>query len=296
MLKFSFRLFHATNRNSFSKLLSGKKVQYLSQKTSSARINDSIQQLNKPILQPVKNLGILLAVFIIFFSSCETTKKVTYFQNIPKDTTLHNLVSKNWEATIQKADLLSITVASLSPENTAIFNAPQNAMGALAGYLVDEGGNIDFVKLGKLHVEGISRKELKAKLEKELSPYLKEAVVSVGFLNRHVTLMGAVAPQVLPMAVDNMTLLDALAAGGDIGTKGRPDNILVIREKDNGREFKRLNLTDESIFYSPYFYLQPNDIVYVEPVKEKRQNTTRIVSYVTAGISFAIFVIDRIIK
>ena len=100
--------------------------------------------------------------------------------------------------------------------------------------------------------------------------------MSVGFLNRHITMMGAVSPQVLPILNDNMTLLDALASSGDIGAKGRPDNILVIREKDNTKEFKRLNLTDKSIFYSPYFYLQPNDIVYVEPVKERKNNTRRL--------------------
>lgn len=108
--------------------------------------------------------------------------------------------------------------------------------------------------------------------------------------------MGAVSPQVLPMPADNMTLLDALAASGDINEKGRVDNILVIREKDNSKEFKRLNLTDKSVFYSPYFYLKPNDIVYVEPVRKRQDNTLRIVSYITSGLSIAIFIIDRILK
>jgi polysaccharide export outer membrane protein len=143
-------------------------------------------------------------------------------------------------------------------------------------------------------VEGITRKELKAMLEKGLVPYLKDAVVSVGFLNRHVTMMGAVSPQVLPMPGDNMTILDALAASGDIGEKGRIDNVLVIREKDDAKEFKRLNLKDNSIFYSSYFYLQPNDIVYVEPKKIKANKTAQIVSYVTTGITFLIFILSRL--
>jgi polysaccharide export outer membrane protein len=253
--------------------------------------------MNKPYLKTnAGNISLVLILTAIFFSSCSNTKKSIYFQNLPADTTLQNLVSKNFESKIQKADLLGIMVASLSPENTAIYNAPQNSEGPLNGYLVDEEGNISFIKLGTLHVEGMTRKELKAKLEHDLAPYLKETVVSVGFLNRHVTLIGAVSPQILPMPNDNMTLLDALASGGDIGAKGKNDNVLVIREKDNSKEFKRLNLTDQSIFYSPYFYLQPNDIVYVEPVKERKENATRIISYVTAGLSLVIFVIDRIIK
>ena len=253
--------------------------------------------MNKPYLKTnAGNISLVLILTAIFFSSCSNTKKSIYFQNLPADTTLQNLVSKNFESKIQQADLLGIMVASLSPENTAIYNAPQNSEGPLNGYLVDEEGNISFIKLGTLHVEGMTRKELKLKLEHDLSPYLKETVVSVGFLNRHVTLIGAVSPQILPMPNDNMTLLDALASGGDIGAKGKNDNVLVIREKDNSKEFKRLNLTDQSIFYSPYFYLQPNDIVYVEPVKERKENATRIISYVTAGLSLVIFVIDRIIK
>jgi polysaccharide export outer membrane protein len=110
-------------------------------------------------------------------------------------------------------------------------------------------------------------------------------------------MMGAVAPQVLPMPAGNMTILDALASSGDIGEKGRIDNVLVIRDTaENAKEFKRLDLRDNSIFYSPYFYLQPDDIIYVEPKQIKVNKTTQLISYVTAGITFLIFIFDRIIK
>jgi polysaccharide export outer membrane protein len=234
-------------------------------------------------------------IMVVFFSSCTTTKNANYFQGITKDTTITNLVSKDFEPRIQKGDLLSITVASLSPENTAIYNAPQNIQGTATGYLVDGNGNINFFKLDTLHVEGMTRKELKSTLEKDLTPYLAQTVVAVGFLNRHVTMIGALS-QVLPMSNDNMTILDAIAAAGGIGEKGMKDDVLVIREKDNSKEFKKLNLTDESIFHSPYFYLQPNDIIYVKPVKKKNDNTFKIVSYVTAGISFVFLILDRFIK
>ncbi|MEO5648641.1 MAG: polysaccharide biosynthesis/export family protein [Ginsengibacter sp.] len=247
-------------------------------------------------LKPCNWLLYLLS-FIILLGSCNTVKKTIYFQDLPNDTTLTKLVSKNFESKIQKGDLLGISVASLSPENTTIFNAPQDAVGTLTGYLVDEAGNIQFVKLGTVQAAGLTRKELKMNLEKTLSPFLTQAVVTVGFLNRHVTMMGGVSPQVLPMITDNMTILDALAASGDIGTRGRTDNILVIREKEDVKEFKRISLTDKSIFYSPYFYLQPNDIVYVEPVKEKMKTSVpQIISYVTTGFTFLIFILDRIIK
>src|SRR5665213_3272844 len=159
---------------------------------------------------------LFLLFFVAFLSSCSTSKNTIYFKDLPKDTTLDNVVSKNFEPKIQKGDLLGIAVASLSPDNTAIYNAPQSAQGPVPGYLVDENGDIPFIKLGTLHVEGMTRKELKDKLQKDLTPFLAQSVVAVSFLNRHVTLMGAVSPQVLPMPNDNMTLLDALAAGGDI--------------------------------------------------------------------------------
>lgn len=240
----------------------------------------------------------LSLIFISFITpSCSTTKKYTYFQDLEKDTTLQNVVMANAEPIIRKGDLLTITVASLSPENTILYNAPQVTEGAINGYLVDADGNIPFVKLGLVSVSGLTRAELKTKLEKSLEPFLAQPIVSIGFANRHVTLLGALSPQVLPMPNKDLTLLEALASSGDIGNKGRSDNVLVIREKDGAKEFKRLNLTDKSIFYSPYFYLQPNDVVYVEPVPEKKANNLpRIISYITTGFTFLIFILDRVIK
>jgi polysaccharide export outer membrane protein len=234
-------------------------------------------------------------IMLLFFSSCTTTKNTNYFQGIKNDTTLTNLVSKDFEPKIQKGDLLSISVSSLSPENTAIYNAPQNIQGTATGYLVDQNGNINFFKLDTLHVEGMTRKELKETLEKDLTPYLAQTVVAVGFLNRHVTMIGALS-SIIPMPNDNMTILDAISTAGGIGDNARKDDILVIREKDGSKEFKKLDLTDESIFHSPYFYLQSNDIIYIKPVKKKTDNTARIISYVTAGISFVFLIIDRILK
>jgi polysaccharide export outer membrane protein len=267
------------------------------QKKPSIKLHEILLNFKQRLFPGAQLIRTTLYLFMIFILiSCSSSRKAVYFKDLPKDTTLTNLVSKNFEPKIRKSDLLGITVASISPENTAIYNAPQNAEGPLTGYKVDENGNIQFIKLGNIHVEAMTRKELKDQLEKDLSPYLKDPVVAVGFLNRHVTLIGAISPQVLPMTTDNMTILDALAASGDIGTRGRPDNILVIREKGNSKEFKRINLTDQSIFYSPYFYLQPNDIVYVEPMKIKQDLTTRIISYISTGLSLVFLVLTRIIK
>ncbi|MEO6637816.1 MAG: polysaccharide biosynthesis/export family protein [Ginsengibacter sp.] len=247
--------------------------------------------------KPLRAFAVFFSfILAVNFTACTPAKKTTYFQNLQKDTTLSNLVSKDFETKIQKSDLLSIAVATMSPD-ISFYNAPQNSSGILNGYLVDENGNIPFIKLGTLHVEGMTKKELKAKLEKELGPYLKDVIVSVGILNRHITLIGAAGPQVLPITIENMTIIDALASSGDIGEKGRTDNILVIREKGNDeKEFRHLDLTNSSVFYSPYYYIQPNDIIYVEPAKVRTAKTAQIISYITAGISFVLLILNQFFK
>jgi polysaccharide export outer membrane protein len=231
---------------------------------------------------------------VILLSACSPSRKQILFQDIPNDTTLTNLVSKNFEPKIQNGDVLGISVASLSPENTMIYNVPPNMVGGKLGYLVDANGTIEFIKLGRIHAAGLTQRELKNQLEKNLQPYLSQNIVSVGFLNRHVTLIGA-SQKIIPLEDDNMTILDALTAGGN--NEGLMNtNILVIRENGINRDFKRINLTDKSIFYSPYFYLQPNDIIYIESNKTKVNNTIQIISYVTTGITFIIFLMDRIFR
>ncbi len=250
---------------------------------------------------------VVSAIFCSYMLSCAPVKNQVYFENLKKDTTLRNVISKDYDIKIQKNDILGISVASLSPD-VAFYNASQATASAASGgnaapaassgtsYNVDKDGNINFIKLGTLHVEGKTRKEVKDTLERGLIPYLKDVVVSVSFLNRHVTMLGAISSQV-PLVADNMTLLDALAAGGDIGEKGKIDNILVIREKDNDKVFKRISLKDNSIFYSPYFYLQPDDIIYIEPKVVKAPiSTAQIISYVTAGISLVFLILNNFFK
>lgn len=235
------------------------------------------------------------AFFIVFASSCTIAKEQVLFQDIPNDTTLNQIVSKKGESKIQKGDALSIVVTSLSPENTLIYNAPPNIFQDKPAYIVDESGHIEFIKLGKIAAAGLTVKQLRTQLESKLQPYLAQNIVTVGILNHHITLIGAASPKIIPMEFDNMTILDVLASAGsteDMVTK----DILVIRENEGSRDFKRINLTDKSIFYSPYFYMQPNDIVYIQSNPKKTTNAIQIISYVTTGITFIIFLMDRVFR
>ncbi len=251
-----------------------------------------------------KALSVFTIIIVIFSSgfltSCTPTKNVVYFQNLQTDTTLHNLVNNNLELKIRKNDLLSISIISPDPVSTPLFNGTQGASassgstaagstGTGGGYLVDNNGNIVIYKLGSIHVEGLTRNELKQLLEKELSPYLKDAVVTIRFLNNRVTMLGEVTkPGIVTMPIEQISLLEAIAMSGDLTFTGRRDNILVIRETEKGKQFGRLNLSDKSVFNSPFYYLKPDDVVYVEPTVSKIKTTSQssqYLSYILSGLT-----------
>ena len=247
-------------------------------------------------------LSTLLTLTMSGFLACSTPKNTAYFQTVSRDTVLQNTVTKNFDLKIKPDDLLSITIASTSPDLSGLFNASSgggatSAAGGPSGYLVDKNGNIQLYKLGNVKVAGLTRSETKEKLQRELSDYLKEPVVTVRFANHRVTVLGEVArPGVLPLTTDQMTVLEAIGHSGDLTEFGKRENILVIRQRENGKEFHHLSLLDNSIFTSPYFYLQNEDVVYVEPdakLKDKN-NVPQILSYVVSGVSILSLILSRI--
>ena len=253
-----------------------------------------------------KNSTILNIFFIscsvFLFTSCVTEKNLVYFQNLQKDSELHSVVDNSFELKIRKNDLLYVGITSPDPVSTLVFNAPQGPITSsgqpgsstsnIVGYLVDKDGNIILYKLGIIHVEGLTREQLKVRLEKDLAPYLKDAVVTIRFLSNHVTILGEVTkPQVITMSTEKISLLEALGMTGDITIGGRRDNILLIRETPTGKQFKRLNLTDNSIFRSPFYYLKPDDVVIIEPTKGKIKNsgtTPQTIGYLLSGLTIII--------
>ena len=146
----------------------------------------------------------------------------------------------------------------------------------------------------------MTRRELTSRLTKDLVPYLKDPVVTVKYTNQHIVVLGEVGhPQLLPMPAESITILDAIAASGDLTVTGRRDNILVIRDSETGKQFHRLNLNETSILASPYYYLRPDDVVYVEPTKLKLKTNPQnqaLVGYILSGVSILILLLDRIIK
>jgi polysaccharide export outer membrane protein len=222
----------------------------------------------------MKNIGYIVLVMIALGSlvSCNTEKKLTelvYF-NEASDSAAALIVQKS-EATIQVGDRLSVVVNALSPESAAPYNLGSGSTNTTTGsanafgYVVEEDGAIRFPQLGKIPVQGKTRRQLITLLSDSLKRYVKDPVVTVQFLNFKVTVLGEVNRQgALTNPEGKMNLIEAIGQAGDLTFYGRRDNILVIREKNGKREFGRVNLLSKKAFTSPYFNLQQNDVVYVE--------------------------------
>jgi polysaccharide export outer membrane protein len=247
----------------------------------------------------------LLVLLLTGFSACKTTRPSTYFTTITKDTTIIGAVPNDFESTIQKGDQLSIAVTSLSPTEDAIFNqgAATSSSPAMSGFTVHPDGSVLLHRLGRVKVEGLTRRQLAAKLEKDLLPYMKEPIVNVGYLNHKVTVIGEVGgPQIIQMPEEQLSLLEVLVKSGGIKSTGLANKVMIIREQGNNKQVKYVNMEDHSIFNSEWFYVKPNDIVYVQSDEEKRlkaeksQKIQATVTLVMTGLSFFFIVIDRIFR
>ena len=242
------------------------------------------------------NIKIQNCVFlclIAFLASCSAPKEVLYLQDIAS--IKEENIDKNYEVIIHKDDLLAILVNSKDPELALPFNMPvvtyqigaqTTAQQRLLGYLVDQNGDIDFPILGKIPVEGLTRMQVTELIKQKLmsEDLIKDPIVTVQFLNFKVSVMGEVTrPGTFDISGDRITLLEALSMAGDLTIYGRRDRVAVIREKDGKRRILYHDLRSSDIFQSPCYYLQQNDIVYVEPNKAKT-GQSRINSNNSVGV------------
>ncbi len=233
--------------------------------------------------------GLMISViFMAVFTSCTSVKNTYYFKNLDKDTVFKGQPVPNIEAQIQKNDVLGISVSSLSTELDMKFNeaavtsvAVAGGQGAGAaggkGFLVGEDGKILMHFLGSVKVEGLTRKQLKLKLQEELLPYMKEPIITVEFLNKKVIVMGEVGgPKIVPIMEEKMSILELLINNGDITEKGDKSKVMIIRDTGTDKQVKMLDMEDHNIFSSPWFYLKPNDIVYVSAEKQQQKIDARL--------------------
>lgn len=225
---------------------------------------------------------ILLLVGQFLLSSCGGVK---YSQILMLDDmvqgneTLTNLP----ELCIRTDDILSIQIVSANPETVIAFqqqktgggisgaSAGEGALGVQEGYRVDEEGNIYLPFVEKVYAANKTIIELRDELTKNLKQYFPDAMVQVRFMNFRVTLLGEVSkPNTYIIPNERLTILEAIGMAGDFTPYAERNSVLIIRERNNTREYARINMQDKTLFESEYFYLSPNDIVYVEPLKAKQ--------------------------
>jgi polysaccharide export outer membrane protein len=254
-------------------------------------------------------------LILVALLSC-SKRNLSYISDIQGYEAYTEKVSNNTKAVIKPDDLLGITVSSINQSAAAVFNMgslPAYGLGGntiktnggeitgdplQVGYLVDEDGYIDFPVLDKVHVGGLTKKEAQAHLKNCLQKYLKNPTVNLRFLNYRVTVMGEVnSPSTFTIPNEKINIFEALGMAGDMTAFGKRENVLLMREEGGERTVIRLNLNHKEILSSPYFYLQQNDIVYVEPVKAKgniANNSARTISTIASLSSLAIIIVSRL--
>ena len=236
---------------------------------------------------------------LLALSSCVSSKAFVYLQDMQVGERYH--FERKHETVVHRDDRLSITVSCKQPELALPFNAQNAAVkvsstgeisasadGADKGYRVDVDGNIDFPMLGKINVEGRTLAEVTQIIKNGIieGNYIKNPLVAVDFLNFKYTVLGAVGSNgTYTVRGDRVTLLEAIANAGDLATNARVDKVTVIREIGNERQIFVHDLRSSNIFNSPCFYLQQNDIVYVEPKYRKKERSERITQYITMTLS-----------
>ena len=226
-------------------------------------------------------------VMLAVITGCSSSKKIAYLQGSESMTDAeYAQTTPLYDARIMPKDLLTITVTTTDPEASRPFNlltptvttgiTTSSSQGQLQTYLVDNNGQITFPVVGMITVKGLTKMEAENKVKGLLKTYLKEEpVVTVRFVNYKISVMGEVArPNTFTISNEKVNIFEALAMAGDMTIWGQRDNVKVLREDAEGnKRVIMMDLNDPYVIFHPDFYLQQNDVVYVEPNKVKAQNS-----------------------
>lgn len=218
--------------------------------------------------------------FIVLFFSCANRKDIVYYQNI--DNLSLKEKTNSYEIKIQPDDLLYIVVSADDTEAAEQFNLNSikltntGRLDLSTGqqinqlYLVNEAGFISFPVLGKMKVSGLTRSELLKTLEERIGAYIKDPIINLRINNFKVSVLGEVnTPGTYNIVSERVTLIEALSMAKDLTIYGVRNNILIIREIDGVKSYNRVDITKADFINSPFYFLGQNDVVYVEPNKNK---------------------------
>lgn len=248
-------------------------------------------------------LTFVFATLMLLMASCASTKKVPYMvdaETIPQEEL--RKIAKNAEPIVMPGDILEITVMSYNVEAVRPFNRSSfvNEMNRYSNsysndtnrntyYIVDDKGEIEFPVIGKLKIGGMNKSQIQELIGNEIYPkYMTDKPgIDVRFKNFKVSVIGEVArPGVYTASNEHLNILEAIALAGDLTITGKRENVMLIRtDPDGKRSVQRLDLNDKSLILSPYYNLQQNDVIYVQPNASKARSSWSIPPALTLTLS-----------
>lgn len=231
-------------------------------------------------------IGIIGIIATLGLTACRTSSNsVTYLQDSDTSQTTDMKVLADYPLRIAPDDQLQITVSGTEPDAVAVFNMPLtthqkagemivSSTPVLYTYQVSSSGEIDFPILGRLKVDGLTTSQLSDTLTRRIGKYVKSPIVSTRISNFKVSVLGEVnRPGTLQITSERLSVLDAIGMAGDLTIQGNRKNVLLVRDNNGRQELHRLDLTSTSLFASPCYYLQQNDVLYIEPNKARQKDT-----------------------
>jgi len=245
----------------------------------------------------MKNLFYLFS--IILFASCVSHKQVTYFNDIQELETGKLNIPNAPSAVLKVGDLVEVQISSISLETNAYFQKDQSSSDEGFGgnlYQIGENGFIYLPLVGEVKIAGLSKEEARTAIEEALLEYVQKPSVNLRIADYKITVLGEVnAPGVYKIPTGEATVLEALGYAGDLTVYGVRKNVLLIHDNGVEKSFHRLNLNDSKVLESEHFYLQNNDVIYVQPTKgltSKDDNIYRILPLVISSLTFIAVVIS----
>ncbi len=238
------------------------------------------------------NRFLMLIIAFLTLHSCATQKEVAYFQDVQPGREIG--MDMGTDITVRPDDMISIVVSSKNPQLAMLFNLPRiqqvagaeevatalnNTNGNLSGYTIDSEGYIDFPVIGKIHIAGLTREQIAQEIKTILidSNQLKDAIVTVEFLNLRFTILGEVkTPGIINITRNQTTIIEAIGMAGDLTIYGERSKVFLTRQQDGKRVTYQLDLRSQNLYQSPAYFVQQGDFIYVEPNKTRTNQSTSV--------------------
>jgi polysaccharide export outer membrane protein len=239
----------------------------------------------------IPSLLIFPILAVLLFSSCRSQRPLGYVENFT-DTT-GKIEVRYPEPLIQKDDILSIVVYSEATDGgvtDAMYNLANAGTGTAStqGFIVDNDGYIQYPRIGKIYARGLTKAQLAEEIRKKITGPLSNPSVIVRLLNFKVTMLGEVSrPGPITIPTEKVTILEAIGLAGDINIYGRKEDVVILRPTDSTIEHGTIDLSSKDLFDSPYYFLRQNDVVLVNPNKNKARLSEQVFNQ-RLGIAFSV--------